>query len=75
MSFNIQAVTGRLSVPVQTVATTFLPTLGGKKETHFLKVLMDQFSKSKKISNTTDPQNLLFKEEIFGGTFCVFYQP
>ena len=68
MSFNLQAVKGWLSVPVQTVATTFLPTLGGKKETLFLRVLMDQFSKFQKISYTMDTQNPLFNEGIFWGT-------
>ena len=45
MSFNLQAVT------VQTVTTTFLPTLGGKKETHFCRVLVDPFSKLQKMSS------------------------
>ena len=65
MSFNLQAVTGWLSVPVQTVTTTFLPTLGGKKETHFRRVLVDQFSKFQKMSSPMNPQNQLLSEQIF----------
>ena len=72
MSFNLQAVTGWLSVPVQTVATTFLPTLGGKKETHFRRVLVDQFSKFQKMSSLMNPQNQLLSMQNCFGTFCVF---
>ena len=69
MSFNLQAVTGWLSVPVQTVTTTFLPTLGGKKETHFRRVLVDQFSKFQKMSSPMNQQNQLLSEQNFFGHF------
>ena len=72
MTFNLQAFTGWLSVPVQTVTTTFLPTLGGKKETHFRRVLVDQFSKFQKMSSCMNPQNQLLSEQNFFGDIFRF---
>ena len=53
-----------MQFPIHFLLVAILPILGGKKETHFLSLPVDQFSKFQKISNTMDPQNQSSSREI-----------